>query len=73
MTADERAAQITSGWECRTRNGYTALIADAIRTAVLEEREACARVADEAEQRNWDGKDDDTAPEHIAAAIRGRK
>ena len=39
-------------------------------TALAAERERCAKICDAAARRNWRGGDADTAPEHLAAAIR---
>ncbi len=78
MTTEERAKAVHESLTVRSLSAYNVdvkLIADAIRAAVLEEREAAAKVAEAAAKKN------EYCPPgckcgngyHIALAIRGRE
>ena len=83
MTPEERAAEIMDwfsalyrGSEAEQRDlggwsGVSAKVADAIRVAVAEEREACAKIADVKVERPWPETAVEAAKE-IAARIRAR-
>jgi hypothetical protein len=62
MTAEERALDVTTGWSIDPDVIYPRVV-EAIRAAVAEERERCAKVAD-----RW--ADQDYFAEGIAALIR---
>jgi hypothetical protein len=70
MTPEERAAKVYDRLEGYTHQNKIRLIADAIRTAVAEEREACAKVA-ETLPFSCSQMDDNRSAD-IAAAIRVR-
>lgn len=79
MTIEERAEQLVTELfdkvsRCKTSRVAevsTNLVITAMREAVAEEREACARVAEDPMTRFASAGERQTAA-HIAAAIRGR-
>jgi hypothetical protein len=76
MTPEERARAIKvpqgdqyGVYEMSLESDHVPIIASAIREAVEEEREACAKVADSFDVDPWRKE---SVPEGIAAAIRAR-
>ncbi len=73
MTPEERASDLTKWVAADLRPRQWAAIRDSIVEALAEEREACARVAEEVAAAFGDPPSDAKAlAAHIAAAIRAR-